>query len=194
MELYPSENIIKTFLDMVVKQKHLFTPDARNVFVLPIFEVKSNQVAPLNKTTLIEMYHNRTAFKFHEQICNQCHEVPKVFEWLKLPIENNLKPFTFVKRKEKFRIWEPFYIDTNFEPVFEERINWENGEDKMSQNYKQCLLDYNYWVLDNAFLVHRPGIKVFNLKHPDTRKESTKFDKDRLKNEYITLFGNVVGC
>ncbi|KAF5300135.1 hypothetical protein FQR65_LT09226 [Abscondita terminalis] len=194
MELYPSENIIKNFLDMVVEQKQMFKAHAKNVFVLPIFEVESDQEPPFNKAKLIEMYNKKTAFLFHQKICYQCHAIPKISQWLTLPIEDNLNPFVSAKRSGKHLHWEPFYIGTNFEPFFEERINWENGGDKMTQNYKQCLLDYDYWILDNAFLVHRPGIKVYTANNPDKRNEPTEFTNRRLHNEYHIIFGRRKGC
>lgn len=194
MELYPSENVIESFLNMVVEQDKLFTTDARNVYVLPIFEVEANQKAPIDKKTLVEMYKNKTAISFHYKFCSQCHMIPKLSEWLELPVSKNFNVFTSSKRKDKFHLWEPFYIGTNDEPFFEERINWENGRDKMDQNFQQCLLDYNYYVLDNAFLVHKPGIKVFDQNHPDTRNERTPYNKNRLQKEYKQLLGEIRGC
>lgn len=38
-----------------------------------------------------------------------------------------------------------------------------------------CALDYEFHVLDNAFLVHRPGIKVMgNINYRNARRERTK--------------------
>jgi hypothetical protein len=28
------------------------------------------------------------------------------------------------------------------------------------QGYALCMLDYDFMILDNAFLVHRPGVKI----------------------------------
>ena len=36
----------------------------------------------------------------------------------------------------------------------------------MPQAYAMCLLDYDFAVLDNAFLVHRPGIKESRIDDP----------------------------
>lgn len=30
----------------------------------------------------------------------------------------------------------------------------------MLQGYALCMLDYDFMILDNAFLVHRPGVKI----------------------------------
>jgi hypothetical protein len=30
----------------------------------------------------------------------------------------------------------------------------------ISQGYQLCVLDYDFMILDNAFLLHRPGIKT----------------------------------
>lgn len=43
------------------------------------------------------------------------------------------------------------------------------------QGYAMCALDYEFHVLDNAFLVHRPGIKVMgNINYRNARREQTK--------------------
>ncbi|KAB7496219.1 hypothetical protein Anas_07563 [Armadillidium nasatum] len=42
----------------------------------------------------------------------------------------------------------------SIELLFDERFMSEGRGDKMVQNYIMCLLDYEYHVLDNAFIVH----------------------------------------
>ena len=44
---------------------------------------------------------------------------------------------------------------TNAEPWYDERLSWEGRSDKMDQALKLCLLDYDFFILDNAFLIHR---------------------------------------
>ena len=46
------------------------------------------------------------------------------------------------------------------DPHYDERLSWEGKSDKMTQGYALCVLDYEFQILDNAFLVHKPGIKV----------------------------------
>ena len=59
------------------------------------------------------------------------------------------------KRIKPFQHWEPIYIGTNQEPLYDERLTWEGRSDKMAQGYKLCLLNYQFHILDNAFLIHR---------------------------------------
>ncbi|CAG7723821.1 unnamed protein product, partial [Allacma fusca] len=40
-----------------------------------------------------------------------------------------------------------------------ERFTWEGRSNKRIQAYLLCVLDYEFFVLNNAFVVHRPGIK-----------------------------------
>lgn len=37
-----------------------------------------------------------------------------------------------------------------------------------------CLLDYNFSILDNAFLVHAPGIKHYSKSSSQWRKDYVK--------------------
>ncbi|KAF5270296.1 hypothetical protein FQA39_LY08407 [Lamprigera yunnana] len=194
IELYPSENIIDTFLNLVFRQQHLFQIKSRNVFVLPIFEVHADIEPPLNKDQLVKLFKNKKAFLFHQNLCLRCHNIPKFKEWINLTINEVLNVFTSTKRNNKFSDWEPFYIGTNNEPTFETRIHWENGGDKMTQNYKQCLLDYDYLILDNAFIVHKPGIKTFSSKNPDIRNRPTRFTKSLLNKEYSRIYGQKYKC
>lgn len=39
-------------------------------------------------------------------------------------------------------------------------FRWEGKSDKMTQGYALCVLDYEFQILDNGFLVHKPGIKI----------------------------------
>ena len=40
------------------------------------------------------------------------------------------------KRIKPFQHWEPIYIGTNQEPLYDERLTWEGRSDKMAQGYK----------------------------------------------------------
>ena len=37
------------------------------------------------------------------------------------------------KRHPPFQHWEPIYIGTNDEPLYDERLSWEGRADKMTQ-------------------------------------------------------------
>lgn len=59
-----------------------------------------------------------------------------------------------------------------------------------------CLLDYEFHVLDNAFLVHRPGIKKShkNPKRDKLSKESSKLMRKTIEPELEALYGRRSGC
>ena len=99
------------------------------------------------------------AFPFHKKVCSHCHSIPRLNEWISSAAES-LDVFEVTKRLGDQKWWEPFYIGTQDDPLFDERLSWEGERDKMTQAFSMCLLDYDFAVLDNAFLVHRPGVKV----------------------------------
>lgn len=130
IELYPTRALIPKFLDMVLDSTN---STQNSVFVLPIFEVSVDQEIPETKAELQEMIKNKTAFVFHEKLCLPCHKVPGSDEWLQQSKREGLNVFSSAKREGKYKYWEPFYIGTNEDPLFDERLTWEGQSNKMSQ-------------------------------------------------------------
>lgn len=50
--------------------------------MLPIFEVKSTENPPIEKSKLQEMLQTGSAVPFHFKICATCHSVPGQKEWI----------------------------------------------------------------------------------------------------------------
>lgn len=164
IELYPSANVIPRFMNLVAERWRRNATEARapQVFVLPIFEVQAKQRPPLTKRVLVEMLRNKSAIFFHKWVCDQCQKFPKREEWVEyVPADDDvLGILTTTKRDRTKRSWEPIYIGTNDDPFYAEELTWEGKRDKMSQSYELCLRGYDFHILDNAFLVHAPGIKT----------------------------------
>lgn len=70
-----------------------------------------------------------------------------------------LRTLTVAKRTGDFAHWEPFFVGTHSDPLYDDRLTWEGQKDRYTQGYVMCVLDYDFHVLDDAFLVHRPPIK-----------------------------------
>ncbi|KAK7016712.1 hypothetical protein SK128_013248 [Halocaridina rubra] len=179
----------------------LRTPDATNtsnprVYVLPIFEVRHDVEAPKFKSDLQTMLKEKKAVFFHKSICATCHKVPKYDEWVNEPMKSNLSVFHVAKRKPPFQAWEPIYIGTNKDPLFDERFSWEGKSDKMAQMYIMCIRDYEFHILDNAFLVHSPGIKVYRS---DRERDGIVARQNNMKSrivrpEYTKMYGTKTYC
>lgn len=197
IELYPSPNLPTKFLEMIRRrdQPALHKPNPK-VFVLPIFEVDEKSQAPNNKTHLVQMLKAGTAIPFHKKLCSGCHNVPKSKEWLEALETEDLHVFHVGKRTGSFVHWEPIFIGTNNDPLYDERLSWEGKSDKMTQGYALCVLDYDFLILDNAFLVHRPGIKIFKKDtHRDMLTAKTNaLIKKIIMPELKVLYGTRKGC
>ncbi|KAL1451197.1 hypothetical protein WDU94_003481 [Cyamophila willieti] len=165
IELYPSPGVISDFLDMVQRQDPPLLHKKPKVFPLSIFEVESNMNLPGDKTELVAMLKNGSAIPFHKKVCAGCHNVPKSKEWMKQEVTPGLHVFHIGKRMGYFVHWEPIYIGTHQDPYYDERLSWEGKSDKMTQGYTLCVMDYEFQILDNAFLVHKPGIKTLKKDH-----------------------------
>lgn len=196
IELYPSINLVPMFSNYLIKHgiSNKNQSLKKNVFTLPIFEVSANCTPPKTKSELIDLFQERSAIFFHKYVCDPCQNFPNRSNWLQHNDNENpdeISIFTVTKRDKSKNSWEPIYIGTNDDPLYEERMSWDGRRDKMSQMYETCLLDYNFLVLGNCFLVHAPGIK--HIVKDDIMKR-TKFMTEnnaiydetisKLKNQY----------
>ncbi|XP_023017546.2 beta-1,4-glucuronyltransferase 1 [Leptinotarsa decemlineata] len=196
IELYPTRNFIKEFLEFVQKRPDYFKKNSTNVFVLPLFEILEGYRIPETKKELQDMIRNKTAITFHEKVCGSCHRVPRVKEWLEQTDTIGLDVFTAAKRHGKQIVWEPFFVCTQKEPLWDERLNWEGQGNKMCQAYYLCMLDYDFLVLDNAFLIHKPGVKkkkVQNIKHKDQKYKNDLILKS-IQDEITKIYGENDKC
>lgn len=60
-----------------------------------------------------------------------------------------------------------------------------------------CLLNYTYLVLDNAFLIHKPGIKKSKdqlRKHGNIVRSTNKMLHEVIKAEIDTIYGKNEEC
>lgn len=174
IELYPTRNFIQLFLNFVKNNLNLFGQDSKNVFVLPIFEIFEDQAVPENKTALQKMLKSNTAILFHQKMCALCHRVINGENWVLANETKGLGVFSVGKRQGRYMVWEPFFICTQKEPLWDERMTWEGQKNKMIQAYTMCIMDYNFYVLDNAFLIHKPGIKKEKLQMTKFKNEVKK--------------------
>ncbi|XP_060526457.1 beta-1,4-glucuronyltransferase 1-like [Cylas formicarius] len=192
IELYPTRDFIPLFLEFARGHPQLLAEDQKNVFVLPIFEVLENQTVPENKTQLQAMLKKKTAILFHQTVCAVCHRVVNGERWVRAKETRGLGVFTTGKRTGRYIVWEPFYVCTQKEPLWDERLTWEGQGNKMVQAYTLCLMDYNFNVLDNAFLIHKPGVKkkkVQIVKFKQLVKQSNRLLR-QIGVELQTVYGN----
>lgn len=192
IELFPNPGVVGEFLKMYARLNHTYR---REVFVLPVFEVLKDVNVPQDKTELQEMLKNKTAVIFHEKICVTCHKVYNHDKWVETPMQPELDIFVTGKRIGDFRYWEPFFISTIYEPLYEDMLHWDGKHDKMAQGYILCVEDYEFQVLNNAFLVHSPGIKeVKDALRLDYEKINRYLIEEQLIPQIKKLYGTRDGC
>ena len=63
------------------------------------------------------------------------------------------------------------------------------------QAYQLCIMDYDFMILNNAFLIHQPGIKT---KEYRTNKKivsaQSKVIKKHITPELTSMYGTRNGC
>jgi hypothetical protein len=60
-----------------------------------------------------------------------------------------------------------------------------------------CLLNYDFAILDNAFLVHAPGIKCYNLAVEDKKRPYAILNskaEDKIKSYFKKKYGTKNNC
>lgn len=142
IELYPSSKIIPQFLEMIAENQGPLLSKKPKVFPVHLFEVSADQHVPETKTILKEMLSNGTAIPFHKKVCPGCHNVPKSKEWQTARETVGFHVFHIGKRMGNFVHWEPIFIGTNADPLYDERLSWEGKSDKMTQVSFDFIGDY----------------------------------------------------
>ncbi|KAI8043665.1 beta-1,4-glucuronyltransferase 1 [Drosophila gunungcola] len=200
IELYPSPRLVPAYLSFL--SRHVIgrpgqQPTSPVVHALRIFEVMSNVSVPSTKTELQKLLKTGEALPFHMQICAVCHRGPKLEEWINATEASaDLNVFNVGHRSDSDNMWEPIFIGTVEDPPYDERLSWEGQRDKMTQAYAMCVLDYEFHILDNCFLVHKPGIKQPGKSKsifPQTRRTNGLINK-RISRELRIMYGSRAGC
>lgn len=111
----------------------------------------------------------------------------------------DLKILSTVRRTGEFLDWEPYFIASQPMPYFEER---QDGfvSDRGTQATILCLLDYEFSVLDNVFLVHHPKMKMRERLdvNEDGMTQSMNLTRKIIPkkwiDDYISMFGPRPEC
>uniref|UniRef100_A0A182TXC7 N-acetyllactosaminide beta-1,3-N-acetylglucosaminyltransferase n=1 Tax=Anopheles melas TaxID=34690 RepID=A0A182TXC7_9DIPT len=152
--------------------------------------IQEDVSVPVDKAHLLENLQSGNAIKFHEKICSNCHTVPGYVEWLGVVKDDYTMDIHVTARREgAYASWEPIYVGTKHEPEYDERLSWEGKADKMTQGFIMCILGYDFHVLDNGFLVHRPGIKtIAQANRPPQQAKQRAFMRKTIAREISTLY------
>lgn len=207
VELYPSPNLAENFQKFV---KRIDVPEKEVAYVVPSFEIDISERdrLPKSRKALVDLYHSGKVVYFHANTCKQCQKFPKLQRWIKVDIkpdssgyDSSVNIFARVKREVPYHRWEPIFIGTNLEPLYDERLSWEGFQDKMTQMHELCLLGYNFAILDTAFLLHRPGIKKLPSKKDKSGEEwrlpfvsENSMVYQEIMQEMRTKYGNKTVC
>lgn len=65
-----------------------------------------------------------------------------------------------------------------------------------TQGYALCALDYEFHILDHAFLIHKPGIKVYrnDKKRNIVIAKTNKLISEKYFPELQLIYGTRDGC
>ncbi|CAO1409779.1 unnamed protein product [Diamesa hyperborea] len=195
IELYPNVGLVDTFLDLIMRNPSLVESGDNNAFFLPVFEIQEDQKIPKTKYQLQKLFREKKAQFFHKKVCSMCHSVPKDIQWISTAETPEMTIYASTKRQFKYRHWEPFFIGTNNDPGYDERLTWEGKFNKMTQAYTMCLQDYNFLGLSNAFMVHKPGIKTIQEAIENrSQKKTIELVRNYILPQIDSLYGKRKNC
>lgn len=96
---------------------------------------------------------------------------------LKIYVFSVLDVFHIGKRIGAFIHWEPIFIGTNFDPMYDERLSWEGKSDKMTQvNIIKINIKYRSIIIHQ--IIHILGLRFvcagLRLHDPEQRFPSAQ--------------------
>ncbi|XP_064539841.1 beta-1,4-glucuronyltransferase 1-like [Drosophila montana] len=194
IELYPSPGLANGFLLMLTANRHLLNATKPIVFTLNIFEVEANGTVPTSKKELKYQLNTGQAIPFHKEVASEFNMGPNLENWIQhVNDSDTIRVFSVNKR---IGYWDPIYIGTKQDPGYDERLSWEGMYDKETHSYALCLMGYQFYTLDNAFLVHRPGINqgYLDAQRSKLAKHTRRKLRRQLTIEYILKYGIKLGC
>ncbi|XP_058793792.1 beta-1,4-glucuronyltransferase 1-like [Phymastichus coffea] len=173
VELLPSEKLASRFLAMLKGR----SPKRAIAFVLPTFEIEAGEPLPKNKKELLVALRAGLAVYFHRFSCSHCQRFPGLTRWILRPDPGRVRPLIITRREYPHHRWEPIFIGTKHDPLYTEEMSWEGRQDKMTQMFEMCLMNYRLIILDGAFLVHTPGIKRRSLADEEQQQQQHSMDE-----------------
>ncbi|XP_050038650.1 beta-1,4-glucuronyltransferase 1-like [Dermacentor andersoni] len=128
-------------------------PCAKCVFVVPTYEAREMVPVPRTKRELLAMVRRREARPFHEKSFVFNQYATNHAAWEALPhTEDGLHAAYRVQHYEFF--YEPFYVAGKEVPRYDERFVGY-GFTRNTQVYETHAAGFEFWVLDEAFALHR---------------------------------------
>lgn len=79
IDMIPSDNLVLNFLTYV---KNYDLNNEKAIYVVPVFEIHSNAVAPRTKKELIEQVQLKNARPFYFVPCRSCQKYTRYNDWL----------------------------------------------------------------------------------------------------------------
>ncbi|XP_061395892.1 beta-1,4-glucuronyltransferase 1-like [Musca vetustissima] len=195
IELYPSKDFIRNFLEMLSGNKSLLAEGQPHVFAVPAFDLDSHAIIPDNKAELMTLFRMQMAMAMHQKSCKYCRLIGQEKKWLERGVipDGKFEVVAVVKRFSSIPgFWEPFFVSDNRIPDFDERLMWQGQYDKRMHNYAMCLLGYKYYVLHPAYLTHAPGPKPFD--EDNTRMFEADEEILDMVAEYAVIYGINEDC
>ncbi|KAL1417231.1 hypothetical protein MTO96_027109 [Rhipicephalus appendiculatus] len=150
VRLYPSLDIVPRFMSLVAEQRRTrsFRSDGHEVYVLPVFAMTSRadgpevgQQAPGNMRQLRESLRSGTVVPLNDS----SHGGPLWSKSFYSAIVNDVLA------------WEPVFVGTrDDDPPYSGALTWEGGHERVPQGYVMCLEDYDFHIVEGAFVVRVP--------------------------------------
>jgi len=163
IDMSPSANLRKSF-----QKEYLSIKRENGVYVIPTFELEERIEIPSTKKELLDLWSLGKARPFYETVCWKCQKYTDYNKWMR----TSSKTLSVVYKVDWKDPWEPFFIaESNRIVHYDERFK-QYGFNRISQVCEMHISGYDFYILDNAYLIHH-GLKDKSIFHSSKDAENS---------------------
>jgi len=146
IDMIPSWGMVPALMQFLGCRK----PCSKCAYVIPAYEMCESEIVPNNKTELLELVRQNLACSFHKYFFDKNQGATDATRWERLPEGHSVCVGYQLPCFEFF--YEPFYLAEDRVPPHDERF-LGYGFTRNTQVFETQLAGYQFFVLDNVFLV-----------------------------------------
>ena len=152
INMLPSVNLARDFLRMIALSRSP-GPSNGTVYLLPSFQIQSQEELPRRKRDLQGMISVGSAVPLGQRPCKGCSMVPNVDDWVLKEEEYGVDQLKIERRKGSKVVMAPNFITEKENPYFEEELGMGVGRHGDLVPFRICSKEVKFAVANELFLV-----------------------------------------
>ncbi|XP_076817723.1 beta-1,4-glucuronyltransferase 1-like isoform X1 [Clavelina lepadiformis] len=179
------------FLKLRTQTNNQYQARQKDLYILPVFEVRHEAGPIRNKTDLFSAFEKRQARPYMQELCPQCHKATNHELWFRSSSSTNITALHTSYTVRNIREWEPYFVSVRKRPHLDERIT-SYGHDRLVHMCELQANGFKFHVLSDEFLLHH-GYR--NKATMSQNERSRKEQRTNFYSKFIKVLGkyNYVG-